>query len=93
VENLFCIKIHGSVTLDDIKENVHSSAIFVHGDSQNSGHSRSICAYIQARNPTHVICVAKLLLIVQTSPNIKRQVNVCKIMTHFSMFVHLISDY
>lgn len=91
VGSLFYIKIHGSVILDDIKGNVHSSAIFVHEDSQNSGRSRNICGYIQARNPTPVICVGKLLLIVQTLPSIKRQVNICNII-NWVQFVSLISS-
>jgi len=79
VESHFCIKTHGSVTQDGIKENVPSSAISVHEDSQSSGHSRNICDCIQARNPTRVICVGKHLLIVQTLPSIKRQVNICNV--------------
>lgn len=88
VESLFCIKTHGSVILEDIKESVHSSVISVHEDSQNNGHLKNICAYIQARNHTPVICVGKLLLIVQTSPSIKRQVFICNII-QFNMFVNL----
>lgn len=79
VESLSYIKIRGNVTLDGIKGNAHSSAISVHEDSQNNGHWRNICGYILARNPTPVTCVGKLLLIAQTLPSTKRQVNICNI--------------
>jgi cadmium resistance protein CadD (predicted permease) len=61
----------------------------VHEDSLNNGPSKNICVYIQARNHTPVICVGKLLLIVPTSPSIKRQVFKCNIIIQFSMFVNL----